>query len=198
MTVRIPTADRGEIQPTDDTFLLFVDETGEDSLSDPKFPIFGFGGVGLPAALYASNICNPWIHIKERAFGGETTRMHAADLRKPTSEQLELLNKFFNTCAFTRIAAVISDKTAFRGDFDLYHIAVIAFYQRIRDVLQNGCRPILRVFFTADLRGQALVVRLDSCLTLIGRGIQVQSVRASSRAMDLMAWSCSSQRLLTT
>jgi len=38
-----------------------------------------------------SNLINPWIYIKEIAFGGESTQMHAADLKDPTAEQLELL-----------------------------------------------------------------------------------------------------------
>ena len=156
MSVHIPTADRGTIRVSEDTFILFVDETGEDSLSDPNFPIFGFGGVGLPAKLYGSNICNPWIHIKEQAFGGEATPMHAADLRRPTSEQLELLNKFFSTCAFTRIAAIVSDKTAFTGEFDLYHIAVVAFYQRIAQVLSHThCTDVFLIFEDSE-RGNRL------------------------------------------
>jgi len=83
-------------EASENTYLLFIDETGSESLKDPNFPIFGFGEVGLPASLYLSNIVHPWTHIKEKAFGGEATEMHAADLIKPSTEQLNFLNNFFH------------------------------------------------------------------------------------------------------
>ena len=156
MTLIFPSEKGVSFEASENTFLLFIDETGEESLKDPNFPIFGFGGVGLPASLYLSNIQRPWIYIKEKAFGSEKTEMHAADLSNPTIEQLELLNRFFTTCAFCRMAAVISDKTAFGEDLDIYNITVNAFYSRILDVLRHTEYDDIFMIFEDSQRGSPL------------------------------------------
>lgn len=120
-----------------DTFLLFVDETGEESLQDPNYPIFGFGAVGLPAQIYLSNLSTPWESLKEKEFNGKNKPLHAADLRKPTLRQLEALNSFFTGCAFCRIAAVISDKTVFADELDVYNVLVRGFYERLLEMLKT-------------------------------------------------------------
>jgi len=73
--------DGNQINSTPDTFLLFIDETGGESLKDPNFPIFGFGAVGLPAHLYSTNIINPWEVLKDKEFYGKDKPLHASDLR---------------------------------------------------------------------------------------------------------------------
>jgi hypothetical protein len=156
MTLIFPSENGVSFEASDNTFLLFIDETGEESLNDPNFPIFGFGGAGLPASLYFSNICRPWIYVKEKAFGGEKTRMHAADLIKPTSEQKNLLNRFFTTCAFCRVAAVISDKAAYEEYLDIYNIAVRIFYNRILDVLQHAKYDDIFMIFEDSQRSTKL------------------------------------------
>lgn len=153
MKMIFPSENGQRFSPAGNTYLLFIDETGGEDLSDPNFPIFGFGAIGLPASLYLSNLVNPWIHIKEKAFGGESTPMHAADLKKPTIEQLESLNMFFGRCAFCRIACVISDKTAFEGDFDIYNIAVRTFYSRLIDVLKHTEYDDIYMIFEDSHRG---------------------------------------------
>ena len=135
MDLIFPSENGKAFTANDRTFLLFVDETGGGDLLDPNFPIFGFGGVGIPALLYPSNIHKPWIDMKEQAFDGEKTQMHAADLRSPNSHQLTSLNNFFESYAFCRIACVISDRASFESDIDLYNVVVRTFYSRLHDVL---------------------------------------------------------------
>ncbi|MES9830477.1 MAG: DUF3800 domain-containing protein [Candidatus Thiodiazotropha sp.] len=153
MKLIFPSESGQEFSPSGSTYLLFIDETGGEDLSDPNFPIFGFGGAGLPASLYISNLINPWLHIKEKSFGGESTQMHAADLKKPTKEQLESLNMFFERSTFCRIACVISDKTAFEGDIDIYNIAVRSFYSRLIDVLKHTEYDDIYMIFEDSHRG---------------------------------------------
>jgi hypothetical protein len=139
MKLVFPSKNGKEFLPKERTFLLFIDETGGQDLLDPNFPIFGFGGVGIPASLYVSNIVDPWMNIKKMAFGGEQTQMHAADLRAPNSQQLRLLSGFFNNCAFCRIACVVSDKTSIgnKSESDLYNLVVSTFYSRLHEVLNE-------------------------------------------------------------
>lgn len=117
----------------EDSFLLFVDETGEESLKDPNYPIFGLGGCGLPAKFYYNNIVRPWTYLKDQEFGGKNNPLHATNLTKniPSKKQLDILNKFFSTYTFTRIATVLSDKTVFETDVDIYHLIVGSFIKRL-------------------------------------------------------------------
>lgn len=122
------------INSTPDTFLLFIDETGEEYFPDPNFPIFGYGAIGLPAHLYPTNIVIPWEYLKENAFGGKDKPLHAADLKQPSNQQLKLLDTFFRRCAFCRVAAILSDKTVFDKGIDIHHVVARGFYNRITDV----------------------------------------------------------------
>jgi len=122
------------INSTPDTFLLFIDETGGESLSDQNYPIFGYGAVGLPAHLYSTNIVIPWNFIKETAFGGKDKPLHAADLRQPSNKQMGLLDTFFRRCAFCRVAAILSDKTVIDKGIGIHHVVARSFYNRITDV----------------------------------------------------------------
>lgn len=156
MKLVFPSENGKQFSPNANTYLLFIDETGEEKFSDPNYPIFGFGGVGLPASLYISNLSKPWIYLKEKAFGGESTQMHASDLTDPTTEQLELLNKFFTQLAFCRISLIISDKTTFEGDFDIYNLAVRVFYSRLNDVLKYTLFDDIYMIFEDSQRCNSL------------------------------------------
>lgn len=153
MNVTFQASDGSRIEANHDTFLLFIDETGDESLADPRYPIFGFGAVGLPASLYATNISNPWISIKESEFGGESTKMHASSLRNPTKQQLESLGDFFTNCDFCRLSVIVSDKTAFLKDFDYYNIVVRAFYQGLQKQLTRTNFSNLFMIFEDSDRG---------------------------------------------
>jgi hypothetical protein len=156
MKLIFPAENGMSFSPNDSTYLLFIDETGEENLSDPNFPIFGFGAVGLPVSLYVSNIVKPWIYIKGKAFGGEAQNMHAADLHNPSGEQLKLLNKFFTSCAFCRIGSILSDKTAFECHTDIYNLSVRMFYSRVIDVLKHTSFSNIYMIFEDSQRNNPL------------------------------------------
>jgi hypothetical protein len=117
------------------TAMVFLDETGEECLRDPNYPIFGIGGCVVLASLYGSNVLRPWQSLKDAEFYGRTTPLHAADLRKPTDSQLNALNSFFASSLFGRIAVIVSDKSAFDKPYNLIEITMASLYQRIKAVL---------------------------------------------------------------
>ncbi len=59
--------------------LVFLDETGEASLSDPNYPLFGIGGCVVTVSQYASFLDQPWKDMKERWFGGKDIAFHSTD-----------------------------------------------------------------------------------------------------------------------
>ena len=89
-----------EINPA--TLLVFMDETGEESLSDPNAPFFGVGGLIVGCRQYFESVENPWHLIKDERFGGRGYPLHASDLRNPSTEQIDSLNTFFSNDTFGR------------------------------------------------------------------------------------------------
>ncbi len=135
------------INASQNTFLLFIDETGGESLADPNFPIFGFGAVGLPTQLYSSNIIKPWEYLKEKEFGGKDKPLHASDVMNPSKQQMEILGSFFRGCAFCRVAAILSNKTVLANKIDTYNVLTRAFCNRILDVLKvSVCDQLFMIF----------------------------------------------------
>ena len=156
MNLVLPTENGQIIKPHKDSFLVFIDETGEETLRDPNYPIFGFGGVAIPAHLYFSNIIRPWIYLKEKAFGGEKNQMHAADLQNPSKEQLELLGTFFQRCAFCRIASIVSNKSLIDKEIDMYNLVVKSFHDNITKVLANTKHHDVIMIFEESERNNSL------------------------------------------
>ncbi len=89
---------------SDDLVLSFVDETGHDTFHDAAHPVFGWAGCAMTLSDYTS-VANAWSDMKAGYFAGVRV-MHAADLRRPTIEQLGALETFFRTQPFSRFAAV--------------------------------------------------------------------------------------------
>lgn len=142
---------------TDNTVLIFLDETGHEELRDPNYPIFGYGGCMLPAKLYSSNIVNPWDMIKKNYFNMQNKPLHAADLNRPTPKQLEAMNRFFSTFEFGRFAAVITDKSINNSNADFYHIMAGAIYKRIEKILSVTSFTDIVMIFESSQRTDTLM-----------------------------------------
>ncbi len=128
------------LQIEDKTLLVFIDETGTEGQKDPTYPIFGMGGCMVPSSKYSANIRKPWLFLKNKEFNGEMVSLHATDLvkQKPSKHQIDILNKFFSSCAFGRFATVISDKTVLNTKERPYHIIVASLFQRISVIAANS------------------------------------------------------------
>ena len=92
--------------------MVFIDETGNDALSDKRYPIFGLGGCAVLASDYEMLISIPWNNLKNNYFGGADKSLHASELNSPTSEQLQALNDFFKNNGFVRVAGIVCKNTA--------------------------------------------------------------------------------------
>jgi len=51
------------------SLLIFIDETGNEDLSDPKNPTFGRGGCGSLVTEYKLRIAKPWRRLKTGQTG---------------------------------------------------------------------------------------------------------------------------------
>lgn len=127
----------GEIYKIDkDTLIVYVDETGEETLSDPNYPIFGFGGCVIHGAIFESELLTPWNKMKDRAFGGRQNSLHATDLREPSKEQLVELNSFFESQKIGRFATIITTDTIMNTNRSLIEIGILTMHQRITKIME--------------------------------------------------------------
>jgi hypothetical protein len=64
--------------------MVFIDETGNDTLSDKRYPIFGLGGCAVLASDYEMLINIPWNNLKKNYFRGQTSHcMHQNSTLQP-------------------------------------------------------------------------------------------------------------------
>lgn len=100
---------RSLIQPR--SLLVTIDESGDDTLRDRQYPVFGLGACAVLAKDYVRHLAGPWAALKQVHFGGSGKPLHAADLRSPSMEQITALNTFFRETPFARLGAFLSGAT---------------------------------------------------------------------------------------
>ncbi|HWL85178.1 MAG TPA: DUF3800 domain-containing protein [Polyangiaceae bacterium] len=134
--------------------LLFIDETGTDDLSDPKYPVFGLGGCAVRADDYREFVAGPWRVMKARHFGGLEVPLHAAAL-KFTQGQAEAIGELFRTGRFYRVAAVASKATKLGSAFRSIYEGVGAMMLRnLAGVLNRvACSGVTTVFESSERGG---------------------------------------------
>ena len=119
------------------TLLIFLDETGDESLRDPRAPFFGFGGLIVVARDYFSQVENPWHRIKDQFFGGIDTPLHAADLKNPSNQIIEAFNDFFTVHTFGRFGVSCTDKTVVELDVKIENVVAACIWDRIKEVANS-------------------------------------------------------------
>ena len=139
--------------------MFFCDETGHEGFADPKFPVFGFGGVAIMAGAVEAVVSDPWRAMKSQHFGGADIPLHASDLRNPTKAQLEALRQFFTTQEFGRFAVTLTSKSSLPKHLTS-HAVVSASLKRRWEELAMRMNPIpteVAFFFEASQRTDHLI-----------------------------------------
>ncbi len=116
--------DGGVLDVSDDALIVGIDETGCEDYKDKENPVFGLGGCAVLAKDFFRLLDTPWSQMKELYFGGASTQLHASDLRRPTSEQLEALGNFFTKFPFYRFATMSAN--SFNNDTRETNIHLLA------------------------------------------------------------------------
>lgn len=106
----LPTSDRAVTDIDPDDLLVFLDETGDESLTDDSHPVFGLGGCAIRLALYDAALRDPWSDLRRHYFPTVLGAMHAHEL-KPSQRQLKGLSSFFRSWPFLRVAALVSRRS---------------------------------------------------------------------------------------
>lgn len=177
----------GELLVHPHCLLFFVDETGHEDLSDPNYEVFGFGGCVIPASAAETHLAGPWRALKEDHFGGATS-LHAADLKSPSSAQLDALAHFFGNHAFGRFAATVTSKALLRGDLKPYDVLPGALRNRWAE-LASRVQPTpteVALLHEASERGDPLVERYfgPTFFTVNGKSVKVHHGLVPKSALE--------------
>ncbi len=168
--------------------MFFVDETGHEELSDPNYPVFGFGGCVIPAGAAEDQISRPWRALKAEHFGGAYVPLHAADLRKPSSTQLQALGNFFERQKFGRFGATVTSKALLGGGLRPYDVLPGALRKRWEE-LASRMQPTpteVALLHEASERGDPLVERYfgPSFFTVNGKSMKVHHGLVPKSALE--------------
>jgi len=115
--------------------LVFLDETGDEQLNDPKYPLFGFGGCCILARDYYDIIDKPWLKMKHEKFDLTSNSLHATGSNF-TSDQLSALNIFFLSNTFGRFATIASKNSNVDTRLKLEQIVYYSFYFRVCEIIK--------------------------------------------------------------
>ena len=115
--------------------LIFLDETGDEQLKDPKYPIFGLGGCCIIAKNYLSLIDRPWSKIKLEMFNLKNKPLHAAG-NSFSYKQITAINNFFLSNGFGRFTTISSINTQIDTKLKMEQVVFYSFCTRVLEIIR--------------------------------------------------------------
>jgi len=142
------------------SLLVFIDETGNEDLSDPKNPTFGRGGCGALMPEYRNKIVKPWRRLKRERLGGNLKPFHATEFEqtRPTMHQISGINAFLARPIW-RFATMCDARTELPQGIDAHKaISLVTMAYFARHVSKCDV-DVVALIFEASQRGDSLVKR---------------------------------------
>lgn len=160
---------------TSDTLVFFIDETGDESLSDPNRPVFGFGGCGIMATYVDKHIREPWRLVRKAVTGSEDTPLHASDItHTATQNQINTIGAFFKSERFARIGVSCSELTVIPDQTQHVEIVLNALKNRILQILGNSAGKRVVVIFESTTRLKSAIERWFGDLAIEENGSPIR------------------------
>lgn len=129
------------------TLIAFVDETGDENLSDPNHRVFGLGGCCTLARDYDAVVVEPWRRTKAIVWGNPDAATHASQKRL-RGKNSERVCRFFAAAEFYRVASLVNPCTTLDTRNLMSRFGVVA---------STLLGALLRVAERAEAGGVALV-----------------------------------------
>jgi hypothetical protein len=147
------------IAVTEPELLVFVDETGGESLKDPANPVFGLAGCAMRADSYFGIVAPAWRELKAKHCGGEDVPLHASEFSPSDSDAVIALSDFFRTQHFSRFGVTITTATDCAG-LEPFRLVSSALLEQFRKTARYWS-GIVRIRFILEQsdRGDALAQR---------------------------------------
>jgi hypothetical protein len=163
--------------------LVFLDETGEESLSDPNYPLFGLGGCLVTVERYQRLVNIPWTYMMGQWFGGEDKIFHSVDYSggRGTPDQYAALVHYFTRFAIGRIASVVSEITERGVDMGTYELVSKSLFERFRGVEHD---MLLRKFILPKSSGECGLQVADAIVNTVGGQVRARRKGAKKPNKD--------------
>lgn len=175
-----------ELNVSDQSLLIFVDDTGHEALA-PGHPIYGLGGCAIMAADLERVIHHPWREVRRQVRGSADTPLHAAALgHPPRREDIEVVAGFFRNQPFARIGATVTVNTTLAGDLAPINAIAGVLKNRIVDIAKWTPFTEVHVIFEASDRADRRIEAAfgDFRLEENGRPISVECYFMPKAAHD--------------
>jgi len=172
------------------SLLIFVDETGNEDLSDPKNPTFGRGGCGCLYPVYRDLIKKPWRRLKRERLGGANKPFHAADFEqtRPTMRQISGINSFVGR-PFWRFAVMLDARTILPDGVEAHEAISLVTIAYVARAVAKADVDVVALIFEGSDRGDTLVRRDFDIATMglrnvSGRPVEVEGVFMRKELME--------------
>lgn len=189
------------------SLIIFIDETGNEDLSDPNNPTFGRGGCGCLYLDYRGRIGKPWRKLKRERLGGANKPFHAVDFErsKPTLRQISGINRFM-ALPFWRFGVMLDARTKLPDGVDAHKaisLVTLAYFARL---VSQADIDVVALIFEGSERGDTLVKRDYDLATMslknrLGQRVEVEgcfmrkdSMEPGLEVADLIAHTAGRQR----
>ena len=161
----------------DNSLAVFLDETGNEDLSDRLHPVFGMGGCAVMASSLDPVVREPWKRVRTVVAGGPDAPLHASRLSAPVpTEHIELIAAFFRDQPFFRLGTTCSVRSSLHPSLSPAQTVLASLKNRILDIVNRTPATSVYVIFETNERLKA-VTELgfsDFDLTENGRSVPCQ------------------------
>lgn len=129
-------SETGNITLADDTLVFALDDTGNESLTEVSYPVFGLGGCAFMVGDYVRLIEKPFTGMLRTHFPDVKRPFHITDVVHEgiSKQQIQALNDFFENHHFFRLARTVSAKRINLTDLSTIEIITGALSNAIRDI----------------------------------------------------------------
>jgi len=164
----------GILRLPESTLVIALDDTGHEKFPDPNYPVFGLGGCAFLVRDYQRLIETPWNYMCGKYFPDFRRPMHATDLRKPSKEQLDALNHFYENFQFFRLATTVSINAEKDIEQDYIQIIGASMLNRILDVTKSVIFDRCIILIEESERIELKIVQCFSEKIITGEGNEVK------------------------
>lgn len=121
----------GTLDVPDTALVVGIDDTGDESFANNDHPLFGLGGCAVLAKDYFRYLDDPWHELKEIFFGDRHVKLHASELNRPSTAQLQALAMFFKNLPFFRFATIASKTVENETIETIVHLVSVIIMQQV-------------------------------------------------------------------
>lgn len=127
--------EEGILEVSANDLVVFVDETGDERLSDPIHSVFGLGACIVTGGNLVSQVDAPWLQLRQSISGAANTKLHANSLIKQFgSDSAFQVSNYFRQAKIGRVGAGFSKRSSNQTEMGLIALNYTILLNRVVQV----------------------------------------------------------------